>query len=92
MNFIDELGFKQSWERFLGGHWTREQPTKPGHYPVQGVKCGEVDGNTPSILVIVYKAKGELRLTQSWGGWWWSEPLPNLPPTPDAVEADHGDR
>jgi hypothetical protein len=81
--FIDELGFKQSWERFLGGRWTRERPRKPGYYPVEGVQSGEPDGSIPSKMVLVYEAEGKLCFAQSWGGWWWSEPLPMLPPTPD---------
>ena len=81
-----------AWATFLDGHWTREKPRRPGYYPVQGVGCGEVDGSTPSVLVIAYESEGEIRFTQSWGGWWWSEPLPLLPPTPDAARADHRER
>jgi hypothetical protein len=83
MNFIDELGFKQFWERFLGGHWTRVRPTKPGYYPVEGVACGQLPGKAPSTTVLAYDDQGTLRFSQSWGGWWWSEPLPMLPPPPD---------
>jgi hypothetical protein len=91
VNFIDELGFKMSWERFLGGHWTRERPTKTGYYPIQAIKSGDPDGTPPSMLILVYELDGEIHYTQSWGGWWWSHPLPDLPPAPDAAEADHGD-
>ena len=92
MSFIDALDFKTAWARFLSGHWTRERPTRPGYYPIQCLKSGETEGTTPSSLCLVYELEGEIRFTQGWGGWWWSEPLPDLPPTPDAAEANHGDR
>lgn len=81
-----------AWAKFLDGHWTRERPTKPGYYPTASVKSGEVDGTIPSMTVLAYELDGEIRFTQPWGGWWWSEPLPLLPPTPDAADADHGER
>lgn len=71
------------WALFLGGHWTRERPTKPGYYPVEAVTCGDQDGVVPSLTVLAYDDHGQLRFAQSWGGWWWSEPLPALPPPPD---------
>lgn len=75
-----------AWSRFLHGHWTREKPTKPGTYPIEGVKCGRPEGTLPSSVVVVAKLGDALIYTQDWKGWWWSEPFPMLPPPPDTVE------
>jgi hypothetical protein len=76
------------WERFLSGHWTREKPTKPGVYIVEGVQCGEPQGVSLTKTLIVVEHEGRLISTHTWGGWRWSEPAPYLPPTPDASEEE----
>ena len=86
---IHKLFAKYGWDDFLCGHWTRECPTKPGYYPVEGVSCGDPVGIVPSKTVIAYNNQGQLKLSQTWGGWWWSEPLPMLPPTPDTDCTPH---
>jgi len=74
---------KEAWGRFLSGHWTRTRPTTPGTYSVVGVDCGEPDGvRISQTLTVILLSTGTLYYTCSWGGWWWSEPLPKLPPLP----------
>lgn len=81
------------WARFLGGHWTKEFPRRPGRYPVanrQGIFCGfrqvsyhfdgPDDGHPADVyLVDAKQAPGD---RETWAGWWWSEPLPALPECP----------
>lgn len=77
------------WQQFLLGYWTLERPTKPGHYPVCGIACSSVSGVVPSETVVVFDKNGQLKFSQTWGGWWWSEPLPTLLSPPD-VEYEQG--
>jgi len=79
------------WIKFLSGDWTRERPTNPGTYPVEAVECGDHRGVTLLNTITLVEQDGGLVETRGcsevswWRGWWWSEPLPRLPPTPDAV-------
>jgi hypothetical protein len=74
---------EHEWKLFLSGYWTRERPTKPGLYVVEGVGGGEPRGVSLSKTIFAYMNDGAVKFTQPWGGWWWSEPVPNLPATPD---------
>jgi hypothetical protein len=66
---------KAKWEKFLGGHWTREKPTKPGSYPI----CAVGGGSTNQMLLVVELQDKSMLYLPSWGGWVWSEPSPGLP-------------
>lgn len=68
-----------AWTRFLDGRWQQEMPERIGEYPV-ATRSGDL-GETR----IVYRHEGKLHVANSvsgWGGWWWSEPLPDLPKPP----------
>lgn len=82
MDTFDYGNFKGQCEDLgLVGHWVREMPKKPGMYFIQAV---ETPSSTPaSSYICVFEYMGELRATCNWGGWWWSEPIPKFPPTPD---------
>ena len=78
--------FRVKMETFMRGEWTLEMPDKPGTYPVCGRNCPP-DGST-IVVVYLHSTTGKPTPTHTWGGWWWSEPLPDLPPTPDAPWKD----
>ena len=78
------------WDRFYSGKWQREMPEVVGLYPI-ATRQGEHAGTTHIVWNPKEEAyftpqfmrtkKGEL-LTPvyngtSWGGYWWSEPLPD---------------
>lgn len=73
------------WMKFLGGHWTTEMPQKPGQYFLATLQ-GELTGD----MAVVYeesRGSGVIKSARSWGGYWWSEPTPNLP-RPVAMNKD----
>jgi hypothetical protein len=61
------------------GKWQREMPTEEGVYFVRArdVPVGQ------NMITLYKDPEGKIKSTQSWGGWWWSKPIPELPPTPD---------
>ena len=67
------------WEQFLTGHWQRELPKVEGRY-LLATKQGEPTSET----VVVYRDPRtcDIRGQKSWGGWYWSEPTPDLPAAP----------
>lgn len=68
---------RRSWDIYLGGYWTKKIPTKPGTYNLataQGKLASE------SVVCYVEPESGQSRLHRNWGGYFWSEPLPMLPP------------
>lgn len=71
------------WENFAAGYWQKEVPTRVGKYPT-----ADRDGNQASDIMVVQLANGEIKSTHKiqfkceWGGWWWSEPYPELPHPP----------
>jgi len=76
------------WDRFLAGNWTMEPPTKAGVYPI-----ADRDGNQAIMPFVVAKLPdGELHYSMLgrssmcgsdiWQGWFWSQPIPNLPNPP----------
>lgn len=67
----DEL--RAEWDTFLNGHWQKEMPKKVGEYPLATLD-GELGGRG-----LVYFAGG-FRSVHTWRGWWWSEPIPDMPP------------
>ena len=72
-----DAALKKEWARFLAGHWTKERPTVPGRY-AQADSTGEQSG-VHGVIYIDPRTK-EPRSVTSHGGYWWSEPYPELPP------------
>jgi len=71
----------EAWEKFLSGHWQKDRPAFPGCYPVCARGCPP-----GREYILVYTYKGGQHQTQKWGGWWWSEPWPDLPDPPEWKE------
>lgn len=73
------------WNKFLEGEWTKDPPTKTGEYFL-----ATLDGlHTGSMLIVYdgpdglgYAMAGSNSKTNLWGGWFWSVPMPKLPPVP----------
>lgn len=76
---------KQAMIKYSKGHWTLTAPTKPGCYAVmpRGLVC---KGLTGTSYIGAYEAGNKIHYTHDWRAWWWSEPLPSLPRTPDNLE------
>lgn len=67
------------WTEFLQGHWTREMPLRSGTYFLADSKrrqCGERG------IVYLNPETNLPKSVDSWGGYWWSVPIPNLPSVP----------
>lgn len=77
--------FRVKMETFMRGEWTLEAPTEPGSYPI----CAR-DTNPGFCVNTVYYSPftHKIKSTMAWGGWWWSEPLPEMPPPPDLTDRD----
>lgn len=67
-----------TWAKFLAGHWQKETPSAEGAFPT-AARAGEYSG-----LQVVYRHPDtkEFMLVRGHGGWFWSEPLPELPKPP----------
>lgn len=82
----DEIDVVDLWRDFLHGHWTKVPPTVPGTYPTAD-RAGFLSKD-----IIVGELKGELYYAgaknPAWGGWWWSEPRPDMPPAPVSWEGN----
>jgi hypothetical protein len=77
--------FRVQMEEFMRGEWVTKMPDQPGRYPV----CGR--GMPPggeSIVVYYNPGLGRAVPTSTWGGWWWSAPMPDLPCPPDVEVAE----
>jgi len=81
------------WLRFLGGEWTLTAPTKEGLYRI-ATKKGEIC--TPSVLIFddpltislcAIRGMTTGNASSVWKGYWWSEPMPELPSIPLVVES-----
>jgi len=73
--------FKQALASYAEGHWTRTPPTKPGVY----VALARDTSGCVSQFITAYEVVDQVLYTQVWSGWWWSEPLPTHPETPDTL-------
>jgi hypothetical protein len=73
---------KEKWNKFLQGHWQREKPLVEGLYPL-----ATLDGDLTSDKGIIYKdpETGNMKSVRTWGGFWWSEPVPDLPAVPEEL-------
>jgi len=69
---------------FVEGQWQREKPTIPGNFFVAN-RAG-----TPVGIIKLRRNKKTKELETidclSWGGWWWSEPVPPLPKPPEWIQ------
>lgn len=69
------------WVKYSQGRWTRETPKEPGTYTVTTADP-ELLGCAPghSTIHVVRMPNGDLYVTnENFKGYWWSEPLPDLP-------------
>jgi hypothetical protein len=94
--YLDDILYSElEWQKemlarkfaaYAKGFWTMERPTKPGAYSVCEVGCGpDPDSVGHNHVDVVMKPDGELLFVKDWGGWWWSAPIPALPPPPQTV-------
>jgi hypothetical protein len=67
---------RAQWEAFLDGHWTRDQPTRPGSY-----RTATFDGleTMETVVCYLHPEGGMPCITKAWGGYFWSVPVPRLP-------------
>jgi hypothetical protein len=64
-----------TWTGYLNGHWTQDKPTRPGRYLV-----ATRDGRLAGVIVFYRdKVTGGVTSTNTWGGWFWSFPMPPPP-------------
>ncbi|WNM70235.1 hypothetical protein [Myxococcus phage Mx1] len=68
--------YAKAWQKFLAGHWQKELPSREGTYPI-ATTAGDQAGTS---IVYIYPNTGEACSVRPWGGYWWSEPIPDLPP------------
>lgn len=77
------------WSRdFLVGHWTREHPKTVGLWVYHP------DSHPPECIhEVVYISEEDIEngTTHRWQCWWWSIPLPELPPLPNLRELERKD-
>lgn len=75
------------WALFLGGKWTRTQPTKPGLYPVATLYEGAHVGHRLMVKRNGKVVQADVPVNQpGWQGWFWSQPLPPMPQAPQVGE------
>ena len=70
-----EGGSQPPWAWFLGGKWTRRQPSAPGLYPVCALDGATMD---PRRWRTVGDDGNDLSKGGPWQGWWWDRPLPPI--------------
>lgn len=71
----------EEWNRFIAGKWQKEMPQKSGKYPVKSFrKENETMAGYSFEVVFEDRVTHECRSVHSWGGLWWSEPLPDEMP------------
>lgn len=78
----DQATFLIESARFVCGQWTLERPTKPGTYLI-AARGTQVGASSQTNVLYEDPRTNEVCWVTPWGGWWWSEPLPTLPQTPD---------
>lgn len=79
--------FDECWRAYRKGHHTKEAPIEEGNYAVWGrdsIFRGYVDVFYGGGEVW-YSFRGRVsnNPTKIHVGWWWSHPVPFLPPAPD---------
>lgn len=78
---LDELDdpYLDPWADYIGGHWTRTKPERPGIYAIATREGHHVgyrefqmrEGEVVDTLVVVNEP--------GWQAWFWSTPLPSPP-------------
>lgn len=66
------------WALFLGGHWTRVQPIRPGRYPVATLEGDPVDPVRSRVVGKDGREQGLAPGEPGWVGFWWSLPYPQM--------------
>ena len=67
------------------GHWTKTPPTKPGMYRVADREGDEASSLYVCIIdgtLMCPRSHDTLPPSDAWRGWWWSEPIEDLPKPP----------
>lgn len=74
----------EEWTRFLGGKWQKDMPKQSGRFPVKAFAGeGKTEESYSFAIVFEDQVTHEHRSVHSWGGLWWSEPIPDeLPREP----------
>lgn len=81
-------GLRIECERFASGRWRMKLPEEAGTYSV-AARDGELAGlrYLVSMQGKVFDPSNIKKTEGSeWGGWWWSEPHPELPNAPDGTK------
>lgn len=76
---VIDRDFLKRQDKFLHGQWQKEMPSRPGVYPAATREGSQTDDKR----IILSKDKKLVCTTGIWMGWWWSEPRPHMPPTPN---------
>ena len=80
----------QNWFQFLSGRWSLIKPTKPGIYLTKTKDC--LTGFGSEAVCYLDPTTKEPKLVRSWGGYFWSEPIPDLPhPLDEENDIDNPD-
>lgn len=77
----------EQWNAFLNGHWTKEKPQRVGRF-----KTATSQGEPTASEIVVYRVSDgngivQYHLAQTWGGYFWSEPTPEMPLVPGSEVA-----
>lgn len=78
----ERLAAKRPWATYLGGSWSREQPKRPGLYPIAS-RTGKFMGYR-EFVDVRGKIKDALAGPNEpgWCGWIWTVALPEPPREP----------
>ena len=79
-----EDNIRQQWERFLNGHWQEKMPEATGSIPVKAREEDRTKGTAGYHTVTTYAdpVTGKIKPVRPWGGFWWSERMPDELPGP----------
>jgi hypothetical protein len=73
---MSDQKYQEAWAKFTAGHWQQTIPQKKGEYPIatrDGLFCG--------VRGVVFLYEGRYQSAGPHQGFWWSEPMPDFPPT-----------
>lgn len=66
------------WQKFASGKWQKEMPQQEGNFPI-----ANRDGVIFPVPKNIRNIDGIFYPRSPWHGWWWSEPMPELPCPPE---------
>lgn len=69
----------QEWLQFLSGKWILGMPDKPGKYFTCAISNPEDRSISMEVVVYADPSDQKLKFAKPWGGFIWSEPVPDLP-------------